>query len=225
MQTSEKTLGQIINGLAKDMPDATAVEYTTREYRRTWREFDEDTDKVAKGLMALGVEKGDPDSMTRPPERAERAILNRSSLLSIACSGAYICWVTLFAYAFALYNFGNAVATTMAFMTVSFAELFHAFNVRSERRSAFGRGALSNKVLLGTVIAGVAANIILCISPLAGAFGIAPLSAWQWAVVFGLSLSVVIFGEIYKFLARVVRSRGARTTRSIRTDRKTARKM
>ena len=59
MQTSEKTLGQIINGLAKDMPDATAVEYTTREYRRTWREFDEDTDKVAKGLMALGVEKGD----------------------------------------------------------------------------------------------------------------------------------------------------------------------
>ena len=59
MQTSEKTLGQIISGLAHDMPDATAVEYTTRNYKRTWREFDEDTDKVAKGLMALGVEKGD----------------------------------------------------------------------------------------------------------------------------------------------------------------------
>ena len=176
-------------------------------------------------VLALGVEKGDPDSMARPPERAERAILNRSSLLSIACSGAYICWVTLFAYASALYNFGNAVATTMAFMTVSFAELFHAFNVRSERRSAFGRGALSNKVLLGTVIAGVAANIILCISPLAGAFSIAPLSAWQWAVVFGLSLSVVIFGEIYKFLARVVRAPRERTTRGVRTGRKTARKM
>ena len=35
MQTSEKTLGQIISGLAHDMPDATAVEYTTRNYKRT----------------------------------------------------------------------------------------------------------------------------------------------------------------------------------------------
>ena len=59
MQTSEQTLGQIINGLACDMPDAIAVEYTTRNYKRTWREFDEDTDKVAKGLMSLGVKKGD----------------------------------------------------------------------------------------------------------------------------------------------------------------------
>ena len=31
MQTIEKTLGQIINGLARDIPDRTAVEYTTRK--------------------------------------------------------------------------------------------------------------------------------------------------------------------------------------------------
>ena len=59
MQIIEKTLGQIINGLARDIPERTAVEYTTRDYRRTWREFDEDTDKVAKGLISLGVKKGD----------------------------------------------------------------------------------------------------------------------------------------------------------------------
>lgn len=59
MQTIEKTLGQVINGLAHDIPDNTAVKYTTRDYCRTWREFDEETDKVAKGLMALGVQKGD----------------------------------------------------------------------------------------------------------------------------------------------------------------------
>ncbi len=59
MQTIEKTLGQIINELARDIPDKTAVKYTTRDYCRTWREFDEETDKVAKGLMSLGVQKGD----------------------------------------------------------------------------------------------------------------------------------------------------------------------
>ncbi|HIS58176.1 MAG TPA: AMP-binding protein [Candidatus Limadaptatus stercoravium] len=59
MQTIEKTLGQIINGLARDIPERTAIEYTTRKYTRTWRELDEDTDKVAKGLISLGVKKGD----------------------------------------------------------------------------------------------------------------------------------------------------------------------
>ena len=59
MQTIEKTLGQIINELARDIPDKIAVKYTTRDYCRTWREFDEETDKVAKGLMSLGVQKGD----------------------------------------------------------------------------------------------------------------------------------------------------------------------
>ena len=59
MQTIEKTLGQIINELARDIPDKTAIKYTTRDYCRTWREFDEETDKVAKGLMSLGVQKGD----------------------------------------------------------------------------------------------------------------------------------------------------------------------
>lgn len=59
MQTIEKTLGQIINGLAHDIPDRTAVEYTTRKYKRTWEEFDRDTDLVARGFMSLGVRKGD----------------------------------------------------------------------------------------------------------------------------------------------------------------------
>ncbi len=156
-------------------------------------------------VLALGVEKGDSDAMSRPPERAEKAILSRSSLLSIVCSAVYICGITLGVFAFALFNYGNSTATTMAFLTVSFAELFHAFNVRRERLSAFGSGALSNKVLLVTVAAGVVANVVLCLSPLASAFGIAGLTPAQWAAVFILSLSVVAFGELYKFAARVVR--------------------
>lgn len=151
-------------------------------------------------VIALGVEKGDPDAMNRPPERAERAVLNARSVLSILCSGAYICGVTVGVYAYAYANFGVQTATTMAFLCVSFCELFHAFNVRMERRSAFGKGALSNKVLLATVAVGIAANVALCFSPLAPAFGIAALTAWQWAAVFALSASVILFGEAYKFM-------------------------
>lgn len=59
METINKTLGDVIRGLARDIPDNQAVKYTTRDYARTWREFDEETDKIAKGFMALGVQKGD----------------------------------------------------------------------------------------------------------------------------------------------------------------------
>lgn len=155
-------------------------------------------------VVALGVEKGDPDAMSRPPERAEKAVLNARSLLFVLFSGAYICGVTVGVYAFALTNYGVGTAMTMAFLCISFSELFHAFNVRMERRSAFGRGALSNKMLLVTVAVGIVANVALCLSPFATAFGIASLSFGQWMAVFALSLSVVVFGEMYKFACRVL---------------------
>ncbi len=59
MEMIEKTLGDVIRDLAKKYPDKQAIKYTTNPYERTWREFDEETDKVAKGLMAIGVKKGD----------------------------------------------------------------------------------------------------------------------------------------------------------------------
>ena len=152
-------------------------------------------------VLALGAERGERDAMNRPPERCGAA-LGRASMLFVLCSGAYICGVTVGIYAFALNFYGVRTATTMAFLCISFCELFHAFNVRMERRSAFGRGALSNKVLIATAAAGIVANVALCLSPFSSAFGIASLSPAQWIAVFALSLSVIAFGEIYKALLR-----------------------
>lgn len=152
-------------------------------------------------VLALGAEKGDPDAMSRPPERAEKAVFNAYSVTYIVVSAVYMSGVTVALFAFALAAYGNAAATTMTFLCVSFTELFHAFNVRTERRSAFGKGALSNKILLVTVIVGIAVNVGLCFSPLASAFGLCRLGALQWLYVFISSLSVVAFGEAYKFAA------------------------
>ncbi len=55
----ELTLGQILDRTVERCPDNDAVVYVDRDYRQTWREFAADVDTVAKGLMALGVQKGD----------------------------------------------------------------------------------------------------------------------------------------------------------------------
>ncbi|MHC1788633.1 AMP-binding protein [Solidesulfovibrio sp.] len=53
------TLGQLLNETAAKFPDQDAVVYVDRDYRLTWQQFDELTDELAKGLMALGIQKGE----------------------------------------------------------------------------------------------------------------------------------------------------------------------
>jgi Ca2+-transporting ATPase len=153
-------------------------------------------------VLALGTERGDFGAMSRPPERAEKSLFSKSSIFVIVLSGVYIACATVGVYAFALFNYGNKVATTMTFLTVSFLELLHAFNIRSERLSAFTKGEPVNKILLITVAAGVVINVLLAISPLSAIFGLVNLDVAQWLIVTFVSLSVIPFGEFYKFLLR-----------------------
>jgi len=55
----ELTLGQLLDETIEKYPDTEAVVYVDRNFRLTYREFGALVDKVAKGLMALGVKKGD----------------------------------------------------------------------------------------------------------------------------------------------------------------------
>jgi fatty-acyl-CoA synthase len=57
--TRDVTLGQLLDEAVAKVPDNDAVVYTDRDYRETWREFSNTVDRVAKGLMALGVKKGE----------------------------------------------------------------------------------------------------------------------------------------------------------------------
>lgn len=53
------TVGDLVEQIASKYPNDQAVKYIDRDYCRTWREFDEEIDKTAKGLMAIGVKKGE----------------------------------------------------------------------------------------------------------------------------------------------------------------------
>jgi len=55
----ELTLGQVLDQTVARIPDNDAVVYPDRNYRQTWREFGALVDDFAKGLMAMGVQKGE----------------------------------------------------------------------------------------------------------------------------------------------------------------------
>jgi Acyl-CoA synthetases (AMP-forming)/AMP-acid ligases II len=58
MTLQDKTIGQWLEYWAKATPDKEYIVYSDRDLRFTWKSFDERVDKMAKGLLSIGVEKG-----------------------------------------------------------------------------------------------------------------------------------------------------------------------
>lgn len=59
MEFIENTLGGVLDDLSKNNPNGWAVIYTDRNYFRTWKELNDEADLIARGMMSLGVKKGD----------------------------------------------------------------------------------------------------------------------------------------------------------------------
>ncbi len=55
----EITLGRLLDEAVRDYPDNDAVVYVDRNFRLTYQEFGEVVDQLARGLMHLGVQKGE----------------------------------------------------------------------------------------------------------------------------------------------------------------------
>ncbi|WP_249314482.1 AMP-binding protein [Gehongia tenuis] len=53
------TMGKMLERMADQYRDDNMINYTIRDYRRTWGEFDEEVNRIARAFMAMGIEKGD----------------------------------------------------------------------------------------------------------------------------------------------------------------------
>lgn len=64
------TVGKLIDQVANEYPNSTAIKYTDRPFERTWSELSVEAERLAKGLLALGIKKGDHVSVwaTNVPE-------------------------------------------------------------------------------------------------------------------------------------------------------------
>ena len=158
-------------------------------------------------VLALGMEREDSDNMKTPPVRAEKSLFSKSSISFIVFFGLFITALTIGVYAVALRTCDNRTATALTFIVISFAELFQAFNIRSERGSLFKSGIFSNKILLFTVLGGIIVNIALAVSPLKYAFGLECLNWKHWLIAFGVAFTVIPVGELYKLFVRTISRR------------------
>ncbi len=81
--------------------------------------------------IAIGMEKASNDLLLQKPRDPKEPLLSRNVLLLIVTQGLLIFGSTMGAYAFGKYiGMSNELATTMSFLTITLARLFHGFNCR-----------------------------------------------------------------------------------------------
>ena len=53
------TVGNLLEDIAKKYPDRLCIKFPNGNYERTWKEFNEETTRVAKGFLKMDIQKGD----------------------------------------------------------------------------------------------------------------------------------------------------------------------
>ena len=159
--------------------------------------------------LALGMEKAEPDIMQRKPRDAKAGIFADGMGFDIAYQGLLVTVLVMTSYFIGHYmesgvwEIANSQdGMTMAFLTMSMAEIFHSFNMRSQRGSIFKLGS-NNKVLIIAGIATVILTTLVCEIPfLANAFEFTSVSFAEYIIAIALGLLVIPIVEIVKFFQR-----------------------
>ena len=167
--------------------------------------------------LALGMERAEPDTMRRPPRNSKDGIFAGGLGFDVIYQGVLVTIITLVAYLIgSSFEFGgdwfatlrsageSGHGMTMAFLTMSMCEIFHSFNLRSQRKSVFTLKG-QNKVLWAAMLGSlVLTTIVIEVGPIARAFGFTPIGLTEYGISIGLAFLVIPVVEIVKAIQRAV---------------------
>ena len=167
--------------------------------------------------LALGMERAEPDVMSRPPRSARESIFAHGVGFDCVYQGVMCAILTLAAFfighymEYGVWTLTNSPdGTTMAFLTLSMAEIFHSFNMRAHRASIFTLRT-PNWTLVGAAAASLALTTLCIYVPfLADAFDFTAISAAEYVVAMGLAVLVIPVVELVKCVQRAAEKRAGR---------------
>ena len=168
--------------------------------------------------LALGMEKPEADVMNRSPRDSKEGVFAGGLGFAVAYQGLLVTLITLASYyigrdiLFAehlaasgtLHYTAAELGTSMAFLTLSMCEIFHAFNMRSLHGSIFTM-KYQNWWLWGAgLLSFLLTTAVVEIDFLAKAFNLAHLNLKEYAIAMALAVSIIPIVEIVKLIQRIV---------------------
>jgi Ca2+-transporting ATPase len=156
--------------------------------------------------FGIGMEEAEDTVMQQKPRPKKEGFFANGYAWKICIEGIVIGGVTLLAYIighFSGLENAHAVGQTMAFLTLSSTQLFHAYNVKSHH-SVFSPKSYKNSFMNFAFIVGFVLQILVIYTPgVQDLFEFAPLSFGYFMICMGLSLVMVVIMEIVKLVRRL----------------------
>ncbi len=165
--------------------------------------------------LALGLEKPEPGIMDRKPRGKNDGIFAGGLGIDVAYQGILVTVLTLAAFYIGefletghllLHNIPNSAnGMTMAFFTMAMCEIFHSFNMRSQRSSSVGMVLKGhhNAALYGAMIGSLLlTTAVVEVDFLSNLFGFAHLNMTEYAISLGLAFLIIPLVELIKLLQR-----------------------
>ena len=159
--------------------------------------------------LALGMESGEKDAMKRPPRNSKDGIFAGGVGFDIMYQGLLVAILTL-----AAYFIGHFVESgvweiaesndgmTMAFLTLSMAEIFQSFNMRSRRESIFTIKKQNLWLWGAGVLALILTTVVIYVPFLETAFEFTHINLMEYFIALGLAILIIPLVEIVKFIQR-----------------------
>lgn len=150
--------------------------------------------------IALGLDEAEHDIMTRPPRNPKENIVSGKVGFNILYQGLSQAIIVILVFVVGVFCFNSPTkASTMAFLTLNFIQLFHMYNVHSSK-SIFKDSAFKNKFINISFLCEIGLFILIAFVPfLSNILGMTPLTALEWFIVFLASFLIVPICEVVKF--------------------------
>ena len=159
--------------------------------------------------LALSFEEPSPDVMNRPPRPKNEGIFAGGLGFDAIYQGLIVSVLTVVAYLIGHYvesgvwEFVNSPdGMTMAFLTMSLAEVFHSFNMRSQRASVLRLKTHNKYLYLAMLVSLLLTLAVIYVPFLRDAFGFEHISFQEYIYSLLLAISVVPIVETVKFFQR-----------------------
>jgi Ca2+-transporting ATPase len=151
--------------------------------------------------LALGLGTGDRTVMSRPPRDPEKNIITNKKWLAIALYSAAITSAVILAvfYCKEVLHSNDRTCNNVAFITLTFAQLFHVFNMSSDGSGFVNNEITRNKwVWIAILICSGLTLMVFAVPGLRLVLGLSVLSFKLWVAAMIVSLLPLVVFQVYK---------------------------
>jgi Ca2+-transporting ATPase len=162
--------------------------------------------------LALGMEKAESNVMKREPRSSKSGIFAGGLGVDVVYQGFLVALLVLVSYMIGnymehntwnIFNSESSHGMTMAFLTMSMAEIFHSFNMRSQRGSLFTIKRQNVVLWLAALGTFVLTTLVCEVGFLANMFGFTSIGMKEYGIALGVSFCIIPVVELVKLFQRL----------------------